>query len=61
MDESNFLEEIGNWEHPPWYGSDQFEEVKEIFMVNQKALHLHYLKTHFQMLVKHEMFRGPFQ
>ena len=26
MDESNFLEEIRNWEHPPWYGRDQFEE-----------------------------------
>ena len=26
MDESNFLEEIRNWEHPPWYGNTQFEE-----------------------------------
>ena len=32
MDESNFLEEIKTWEHPPRYGSDQFEaKVKEIF------------------------------
>ena len=32
MDESNFLEEIRNWEHPPWYGNTQFEEkVKDIF------------------------------
>ena len=26
MDESNPLEEIRNWEHPPWYGRDQFKE-----------------------------------
>ena len=26
MDESIFLEEIRNWEHPPWYGNTQFEE-----------------------------------
>ena len=26
MDESNFPEEIRNWEHPPWYGNVQFEE-----------------------------------
>ena len=25
MDESNPLEEMKTWEHPPWYGSDQFE------------------------------------
>ena len=25
MNESNFLEEIRNWEHPPWYGITQFE------------------------------------
>ena len=24
MDESNFLEEIKTWEHPPWYGITQF-------------------------------------
>ena len=26
MDESIFLEEIRTWEHPPWYGIDQFKE-----------------------------------
>ena len=53
MDESNLLEEIRNWEHPPWYGTTQFEEkVKEIFLENQKGLHLHHLKTHFRMPVK---------
>ena len=26
MDESKPLEEIRNWEHPPWYGTDQFKE-----------------------------------
>ena len=53
MDESNLLEEIRNWEHPPWYGNTQFEEkVKEIFLENQKGLHLHHLKTNFRMPVK---------
>ena len=38
MDESNFLEEIRNWEHPPWYGNTQFEEkVSLIFFENQKG------------------------
>ena len=26
MDESKHPEEIRNWEHPPWYGIDQFKE-----------------------------------
>ena len=26
MDESNFLEEVRNWEHPPRYGNTHFEE-----------------------------------
>ena len=26
MDESKSMEEIRNWEHPPWYGIDQFKE-----------------------------------
>ena len=26
MDESNFLEEIRTWEHPPWHGNVKFEE-----------------------------------
>ena len=60
MDESKPLEEIRNWEHPPWYGTTQFEEkVKEIFLENQKDLHLHHLKTHFRMPVKRETTSGP--
>ena len=52
MDESNFLEEIRNWEHPPWYEITQFEEnVEGIFLENQKGL-FHNLMTHFRMLVK---------
>ena len=27
IDESIFLEEIRNWEHPPWYENTQFEDV----------------------------------
>ena len=39
MDESNLLEEIKTWEHPPRYGIVQFEEkVKKIFLENQKGL-----------------------
>ena len=39
MDESNPLEEIKTWEHPPWYGSDQFKDkVALIFLENQKGL-----------------------
>ena len=52
MDESNFLEEIRNWEHPPWYGNVQFEEkVSLIFLESQKGL-FHNLTTHFRMPVK---------
>ena len=52
MDESNFLEEIRNLEHPPWYGIVQFEEeVKGIFLENQQGL-FHNLKTRFLMSVK---------
>ena len=55
MDESNFLVEIRNWEHPPWYGSTQFEEnVEGIFLENQKGL-FHHLTTRFRMLVKRWM------
>ena len=62
MDESNFLEEMRNWEHPPWYGITQFEEkVKEIFLENQKGLHLHHLTTRVRMPVKREMTSGPCQ
>ena len=39
--------------HPPWYGNTQSEEkIKEIFLENQKGLHLHHLTTHFRMPVK---------
>ena len=39
MDESNFLEEIKTWEHPPWYGIVQIEEkVMLIFLENQRSL-----------------------
>ena len=52
MDESKPLEEIRNWEHPPWYGIDQFKErVILTFLENQKGL-FHHLKTHFRMPVK---------
>ena len=52
MDESKSLEEIRNWEHPLWYGRDQFKErVKLTFLENQKGL-FHNLKTHFWMPVK---------
>ena len=58
MDESMFLEEIRNWEHP----NTQFEEnVKEIFLENQNGLILQYLKTHFRMPQKHEIISGPCQ
>ena len=52
MDEPNPLEEIKTWEHPLWYGSDQFKEsVTLIFMDNQKGL-FHHLTTRFWMPVK---------
>ena len=61
MEESNFLEEIRNWEHPPWYGSVQFKQkVTLIFLENQKGLFQH-LMTHIRMPVKHEMIFGPCQ
>ena len=60
MDELNFLEEIRNWQHPPWCGITQFEEkVKEIFLDNQRGLFLNHLKTHFRMSVKGQMTSGP--
>ena len=61
MDESKHLEEIRTWEHPPWYGIDQFKErVMLTFLENQKGL-FHNLKTHFRMPVKREMTFGPCQ
>ena len=51
-DESKPLEEIRNWEHPPWYGIDQFKErVILTFLENQKGLFQN-LKIHFRMRVK---------
>ena len=52
MDESTPLEEIKTWEHPPWYGIDQFKErVILTFLENQKGL-FHHLMTRFRMPVK---------
>ena len=52
MDDSKPLEEIRTWEHPPWYGIDQFKErVILTFLEDQKGL-FHNLKTHFRMPVK---------
>ena len=49
MDESNFWEEIRTWEHPPWYGIDQFKErVILTFLENQKVSSAT-LKTHFRV------------
>ena len=59
MDESKPWEEIETWEHPPWYGSDQFEEkVTLIFLENQKGL-FHHLTTRFWMPVKQLVISGP--
>ena len=61
MDESNPLEEIKPWEHPPRYGSDQFKEkVTLIFLENQKGL-FHNLTTHFRLPVKLWTIFGPCQ
>ena len=55
------LEEIKIWEHPPWYGIDQFEEkVTLIILENQKGV-FHHLMTHFRMPVKRLMIFGPCQ
>ena len=52
MDESELWEKIRHWEHPPWYGRDQFKErVTLTFLLNQKGL-FHNLMTHFRLLVK---------
>ena len=59
MDEWKPLEEIRNWEHPPWYGLDQFKErVILTFLENQKGL-FHNLTTHFRMPVKQWTTSGP--
>ena len=61
MDESKPLEEIRNWEHPPWYGNVHFEEkVTQIFLENQRGLFHHFI-THFRMPVKRWIIFGPFQ
>ena len=55
MDESKPLEEIRTWEHPPWYGIDQFKErVIPTFLENQKGL-FHNFMTHFRLPVKRLM------
>ena len=59
MDELKHLEEIRNWEHPPWYGRDQFKErVTLTFLENQKGL-FHNLMTHFRLPVKLWTIFGP--
>ena len=53
------LEEITNWEHPPWYGITQFEEKsRKIFEENQTGLHH---KTQRQVMVQQQMISGQFQ
>ena len=55
----NPLEEIRTWEHPPWYGIDQFKErVILTFLENQKGL-FHNIKTNFRLPVKLWMTSGP--
>ena len=52
MEESKPLEEIRTWEHPPWYGIDQFKDrVTLTFLENQKGL-FHHVTTHVRMPVK---------
>ena len=59
MEETNFLDEIKTWEHPPRYGNVQLEEkVTLIFLENHKGL-FHHLTTQLRMPVKHEMIFGP--
>ena len=38
MDELNPLEEIRNWQHPPWYGIDQFEEKVTLIFLAEGSL-----------------------
>ena len=55
------LEEIKTWEHPPWYGSVQFEErVTLTLLENQEGL-FHHLTTRFRMPMKQLMTSGPCQ
>ena len=35
MAESNFLEEIRNWEHPLWYGNVQFERESHVVFLGE--------------------------
>ena len=76
MEQSNFLEEIKIWEHPPWSGTAQTEEKNMvIFKENQKGFLQHnfethqenqtgFLQPHFEihrgMMVKLEMITGSF-
>ena len=56
--DQKLLEEIRNWEHPPWCDIDQFEEKITLIFLNQKGL-LQHLTTRFQMSVKQSMTSGP--
>ena len=59
MDESKLLEKIRNWEHPFWYGIDQFKErVTLTLLENQKGL-FHNFMIHFRMPVKVWTIFGP--
>ena len=53
MDESEPLEEIRNWEHPPWYGIDQYKErvIFIVFLAESEGF-FHHLMTRFRMPVK---------
>ena len=57
MDESNFLEEIRTWEHPPRYGSVQFKEkVTLVFLEDQKCLfhHRHHVEPRVKLYSSRE-------
>ena len=45
MDESKPLEEIRYWEHPPWYGRDQFKERSNWFSRREKNNSLFHWNT----------------
>ena len=61
MERSNSLEEIRFWEHPPKSGITQTKEKNQEIFKESQSLHQHFYKTHFRMLVKHEMILGLIQ
>ena len=62
MEQSNYMEEISFWEHPPWYGTGLNEEKSgKIFLENQTGLHQHHFKTHRRMMVKQKRFLVHFR